>query len=1091
MDEQRIREYVNLLNELLQCEQGEEGRILRENRGLVDEGLLQVGMSAAQELMENGQEQVARWLVRLLEQVFGGESREQRHTPEDYRQFIVQLMQAEQTGNSQQTQALLASHQHLLDGAFAGIFQMLVNQVIEEYPEEENPMVGLVENISLQISNFPLGDLQTNKEIAIAGYQWVLQRREDNPELWAQTQNNLGTAYGDLATIQEKGENLEKAISAFQNALKFYTLDKLPQYYAATQNNLGAAYRNLATIREKGENLDRAIAAFQNALKFRTHNKFPQDYAMTQNNLGNAYQELASIREKGENLDRAIAAFQNALKFRTPDKFPQKYATTQNNLGVAYQKLATIREKGENLDRAISAYYNALKFHTPDKFPQYYAATQNNLGAAYQELATICNKEENLERAIIAYEKSLEVYQKEKFPQGYATTQNNLGTAYQELATIYKKEENLDRAIQAYRQALTVYLPQTLPLTCFTVAKSLGNLGFKEGDWNLAIEGYATAIEAVEQSRAWTTTDDRRQELMANSMGVYDNIIQAYVNLEQYDQALEYADRSRSKHLVDLMHSNDLYQGGEIPEAVQALLQRYEALQTAINQKRQPPQNSSDNKTVATTRQTFETFVQDIEALEAEKQQVWQALRRQDPVLAGSKEVAPLSFTEMQKLLPDATTALLSFYTTRDDIFIFILYKDKPTQCHRCFLGYALYLLAISKLLNDQYLRLLSVYFHALIQQRRLENLQAWLIENWTRPYANYIYKDNPQWRDNMVELLHQLTDRLNLNHLIQTHLQGIEELIIVPHLVLHQIPFAALPLSAPTPHPHPQALPEESRKPGGTPKTPKRKQTATRYLGDEFRIRLIPSCRILQYCQERPPLKEPALGIVADATEDLPFTPFECQTIAQAHKVPASRYLRGKQATVDQYKTLLQTVGRLHSSHHAAYDWQNPLNSKLLLADGDLTLGLLLTPGWRMPDVEEIFTSCCEVNFTAANPSDDPLTLAAGFLCAGARAVITTQWAVADLGSALLAILYDQKRNSGVSRSTALQQAQQKLRSLTGKELKQRYERQLSDYLQERYSQDETRLSRLKDGLSQSYALDTPFDDPYYWAGFVVQGMN
>jgi CHAT domain-containing protein len=342
-----------------------------------------------------------------------------------------------------------------------------------------------------------------------------------------------------------------------------------------------------------------------------------------------------------------------------------------------------------------------------------------------------------------------------------------------------------------------------------------------------------------------------------------------------------------------------------------------------------------------------------------------------------------------------------------------------------------------------------------------------------------------------MVELLHQLTDRLNLNHLIQSHLQGIEELIIVPHLVLHQIPFAALPLSAPTPHPHPQALPEESRKPGGTPKTPKRKQTATRYLGDEFRIRLIPSCRILQYCQERPALTEPALGIVADATEDLPFTPFECEIIAQAHQVPASRYLRGKQATVDQYKTLLQTVGRLHSSHHAAYDWQNPLNSKLRLADGDLTLGLLLTPGWRMPDVEEIFTSCCEVNFTAPNPSDDPLTLAAGFLCAGARAVITTQWAVADLGSALLAILYDQKRNFGVSRSTALQQAQQKLRSLTGKELKQRYERQLLDYLQERYSQDETRLSRLKYGLSQSYALDAPFDDPYYWAGFVVQGMN
>ncbi|MDJ1169865.1 CHAT domain-containing protein [Roseofilum sp. BLCC_M154] len=865
MDEQRIREYVNLLTELLQCEQGDEGRILRENRGLVDEGLLQVGRMMAQQLMENGQEQMALGLVRLLEQVFGGESREQRHTPEEYHPFIVQLMQAEGTGNSQQTQALLASHQHLLDGAFAGMLQEVANQVIAAQPEAETAMVGLVGNISIEISNFPLGDLQTNQEIAISGYQWMLHHLDDNPEQYAATQNNLGTAYW----------------------------------------------------------------------------------------------ELASIREKGENLDKAIAACNNALKFRTPDKCPQDYAQTQNNLGVAYQELASIREKGKNLEEAI----------------------------------------------------------------------------------------------QAYRQALTIHLPQTLPLDCLNTAKNLSYLGFTEGDWNLAIEGYATAIEAVEQSRAWTTTDDRRQELMANSRGVYANIIQAYVNLEQYDQALEYADRSRSKHLVDLMHSNDLYQGGEIPEAVQALLQRYEALQTAINQKRQRSQNPDNDK-------SFDQFVQDIQALEAEKQQVWQALRRQDPVLAGSKEVAPLSFTEMQNLLPDATTALLSFYTNDEETLIFILYQDKPTQCHRC-------------------------------PEQGIDSLQNWLIENWTRPYANYIYKDNPQWRDNMVELLHQLTERLNLNHLIQTHLQGIEELIIVPHLVLHQIPFAALPLSAPTPHPHPQALPEESRKPGGTPKTPKRKQTATGYLGDQFRIRLIPSCRILQYCQERPALTEPALGIVADATEDLPFTPFECQTIAQAHNVPASRYLRGKQATVDQYKTLLQTVGRLHSSHHARYDWENPLNSRLRLADGALTLGLLLTPGWRIPDVEEIFTSCCEVNFTAANPSDDPLTLAAGFLCAGARAVITTQWAVADLGSALLAILYDQKRNSGVSRSTALQQAQQDLRSLTGKELEKQYKTRLLDYLQERYGDNETRLNELKRRLSQSYALDTPFADPYYWAGFVVQGLN
>jgi len=40
---------------------------------------------------------------------------------------------------------------------------------------------------------------------------------------YAKTQNNLGTAYGTLAEVQDKVENCNKAIQAFQEALKVYT----------------------------------------------------------------------------------------------------------------------------------------------------------------------------------------------------------------------------------------------------------------------------------------------------------------------------------------------------------------------------------------------------------------------------------------------------------------------------------------------------------------------------------------------------------------------------------------------------------------------------------------------------------------------------------------------------------------------------------------------------------------------------------------------------------------------------------------------------------------------------------------------------
>lgn len=44
---------------------------------------------------------------------------------------------------------------------------------------------------------------------------------------------------------------------------------------------------------------------------------------------------------------------------------------------------------------------------------------------------------------------------------------------------------------------------------------------------------------------------------------------------------------------------------------------------------------------------------------------------------------------------------------------------------------YLLYLLAISKLLNDQYFRLLDFYFHALIQQRLKNEINAFIVDSW------------------------------------------------------------------------------------------------------------------------------------------------------------------------------------------------------------------------------------------------------------------------------------------------------------------------------------------------------------------------
>ena len=84
------------------------------------------------------------------------------------------------------------------------------------------------------------------------------------------------------------------------SALKVYTREQLPQDWARTQNNLGNALGDLADRSEgprAAQLLDQAVEAFRSALKVRTREQLPQKWAMTQNNLGNALQMYFQVNE--------------------------------------------------------------------------------------------------------------------------------------------------------------------------------------------------------------------------------------------------------------------------------------------------------------------------------------------------------------------------------------------------------------------------------------------------------------------------------------------------------------------------------------------------------------------------------------------------------------------------------------------------------------------------------------------------------------------------------------------------------------------------------------------------------------------------
>jgi tetratricopeptide (TPR) repeat protein len=206
--------------------------------------------------------------------------------------------------------------------------------------------------------------------------------------LRASIHNDLGIVYQNMPTGNRR-ENLNKAIAAYQQALIYWTPETAPLAYAMTQNNLGTAYSDLAQLENQRDNLRNAIAAYQQALQHYTPTAAPLAYAMTQNNLGTAYRDLAQLENQRDNLQNAIAAHQQALIYWTPETAPQYYAVSQNNLGTAYWDLSKLENRRENLQNALECYQQAAQYANPASSPYGYAISQHGCGNIYQDLGEI------------------------------------------------------------------------------------------------------------------------------------------------------------------------------------------------------------------------------------------------------------------------------------------------------------------------------------------------------------------------------------------------------------------------------------------------------------------------------------------------------------------------------------------------------------------------------------------------------------------------------------------------------------------------------------------------------------------------------
>ncbi|MEG3959038.1 tetratricopeptide repeat protein, partial [Microcoleus sp. herbarium2] len=355
--------------------------------------------------------------------------------------------------------------------------------------------------------------------------------------------------------------NLELLDEDFAEYLREWATETLPNLDADIAENLANILYNLnleiSSLQQGSHrsNIEIGIACLERGLTIFSREADSEKWAMFQNSLGIAY--CSRIKgDRGENIERAIAFFEAALQVRTPEAFPQDWAGTKNNLEIAY-RLRIEEDKGEMIERAIASFEEALEVFTRHPFLQDWAMTKNNLANAYSQRSQ-GDRGDNLEMAISSFEEALEVYTRDAFPRYWAGIQNNLAITYRNRIK-GDRGENIERAIKFYQAALEVYTPTTLPLNCLQTGRHLGDLGFAETLWETAIFGYEKAIEAVEQTREWVTSQIHKRQIIEENLNIYEKMMQSCINHQQYHKAVQTVERSKSRYLVELFSNSEIY----------------------------------------------------------------------------------------------------------------------------------------------------------------------------------------------------------------------------------------------------------------------------------------------------------------------------------------------------------------------------------------------------------------------------------------------------------------------------------------------------------------------------------------------------
>jgi len=675
---------------------------------------------------------------------------------------------------------------------------------------------------------------------------------------------------------------------------------------------------------------------------------------------------------------RAIESFKAASGLTPPDL--GSWASVHAQLGSAYRAVGDLPRARETLEEGVELIRTRLSGRREDQAEGYLLNGLAQVAFAQRDYPTALARSTQAAHFFEAVENrlpakaperlrtklrrwnaaSLSIVGRAQLALGHpdeADRAFDRGLHYARLSGLHDTEADmlagqggLALAQQDWSRALGIY-QQAIALT--TQVKRLGRLpGLYQGQAR-ALAGLGRAEEAFAASReAVRHTEELRADLGDSSLrtgffedkqGIYQLAVALALHAGHPEDAFTLAEQGRSRTFLDLLGSQTTLSKGR----TRTLVDEEVRLRARLAQARADAEDADGSTDTDAARAVAETLERDYRAF-------LDRVRKESLEQASLMAVDPVTLPEIQRLLPEGTT-LLEYQVGEGGVVVWVLDRER---------------FKMVRLPGDRQ--------SLLAQVRRFRTAIA-----GQAPLAEVV----PQAQ----ALYHRLLAPA------RGEIRG-DRIVIVPHAILHYLPFAAL------------------RSPAG------------RWLVEDFALSTLPSASVLRYLVDKG-ADAPARALVVGNPDlgaglALPWAEREARMVGQ-HEREATVLVRAD-ATEGQVKSRLGTVGLVHLATHGELSESDPLSSAILLAPGDGEDGRL--------EVREVFgldlharlvvLSACETGLGQLSRGDELVGLQRAFLYAGTPAVVTTLWKVDDRASfELIRAFYDRLDAAGPM--TALRQAQ------------------------------------------------------------------